>query len=139
MTPKTIADLKISLKFSKSSNYCPLFTDFEIELKNKNPDLVNYRIKPGIYSFRIYIPTKRKTDNSKNWYSEEIFEWVIFQIEVPKPVLQGDETYLFSFLYRINYNIYLNILNDTECCVDLDKFSREYDDFHYCIDLEIPF
>lgn len=136
--PQTIADLKIDLTFSKTSNYCPTFTNFEIELRNKNPDLENYRIKPGLYHFRIWIPTGEK--KSKYW-SENItkYEDYNFQINVPKPILQGDETYLFAFLYRINYNIYLNIQKDTNYCTELDCFKREYDDFHYNIELGIPF
>ena len=97
--PKTIADLKINLTFSKTSNYCPLFTDFEIELRNKNPELINYRIRSGLYSFRIWLPTKEV--NSEIFKDEKItvYEWIVFQINVTKPILQGDETYLFAFLY----------------------------------------
>lgn len=137
--PQTIADLKINLTFSKTSNYCPLFTDFEIELINKNPELINYRIKPGLYSFRIWLPTKEV--NSKFYGGEKysIYDWVVFQINVARPILQGDETYLFNFLYLINYNIYLNIQKDTTYCVELDEFKREYDDFHYLIELGLPF
>ncbi len=136
--PKTIADLNINLTFSKTSNYCPLFTDFEIELRNKNPDLENYRIKPGLYHFRIWIPTGE--EKSKYW-GENItkYEDYDFQINVPKPILQGDETYLFAFLYRINYNIYLKIQKDANYCTELDCFKREHDDFHYLIELGIPF
>lgn len=137
--PQTIADLKINLTFSKTSNYCPVFTDFEIELKNKNPELINYRIKPGLYSFRIWLPTKEV--NSKFYEGEKysVHEWVVFQIEVKQQIKQGDETYLFNLLYQINYNIYLNIQKDTTYCVELDEFKREYDDFHYLIELGLPF
>lgn len=136
---QTIADLKINLTFSKTSNYCPVFTDFEIELKNKNPELINYRIKPGLYSFRIWLPTKEV--NSKFYEGEKysVHEWVVFQIEVKQQIKQGDETYLFNLLYQINYNIYLNIQKDTTYCVELDEFKREYDDFHYLIELGLPF
>ena len=137
--PQTIADLKINLTFSKISNYCPTFTDFEIELRNKNPELINYRIKPGLYSFRIWLPTKEV--NSKFYEGEKysVHEWVVFQIEVKQQIKQGDETYLFNLLYQINYNIYLNIQKDTIYCVELDEFKREYDDFHYLIELGLPF
>lgn len=137
--PQTIADLKINLTFSKISNYCPLFTDFEIELRKNNPELINYRIKPGSYSFRIWLPTKEV--NSKFYGGEKysIYEWITFQINVAKPISKGDETYLFNLLYQINYNIYLNIQKDTTYCVELDGFKREYDDFHYLIELGLPF
>lgn len=134
--PKTIADLKINLTFSKISNFCPTFTDFEEKFRKDNPDLTNYRIKPGIYYFRIYIPVKKELINT---YWSEIYEWFVFKIVIPQPILQGDEVYLFNFLYRINYNIYLNVVKDTKFSLGLDKFSREYDDYHYCIDLELPF
>jgi hypothetical protein len=95
---KTIADLKINLTFSKpSKNNCPTFTDFEIKLKQENPELVNYRIKPGVYNFRIWLPTGE--EKSKYW-NENIsrYEWVTFQIEVKQPILQGDETFSFQYL-----------------------------------------
>lgn len=137
--PKTIADLNINLIFSKTSNYCPTFTDFEIDLRNKNPELINYRIKPGLYHFRIWIPIKEVDSQLYKGEKLTIYDWYNFQINVPKPILQDDETYLFSFLYRINYNIYLKIQKDANYCTELDYFQREYDDFHYLIELGIPF
>ena len=137
--PKTIADLNINLTFSKTSNYCPLFTDFEIELRNKNPDLTNYRIKPGLYHFRIWIPVREKDHTTIFGGKISEYDDYNFQINVPKPILQGDETYLFAFLYRINYNVYLKIQKDVYYCTELDCFKREYDDFHYNIELGIPF
>lgn len=123
--PKTIADLKINLTFSKTSNFCPTFTDFEEKFKKENPDLVNYRIKPGIYNFRIYIPVKKEIDVTPTWiYDKEICEWFVFKIVIPQPILQGDEVYLFDFLYRINYNIYLNIVKDTKFLLDWINFQE---------------
>lgn len=138
--PQTIADLKINLTFSKpSKSNCPTFTDFEIKLKQENPELINYRIKPGVYNFRIRIPIGE--EDSKVYYGAKVtkYDWITFQIEVKQPILQGDETYLFSFLYRINYNIYLKMKNDEYFCTELDYFQREYDDSHYLIELGIPF
>lgn len=143
--PKTISDLKINLEFSKTSNYCPLFTDFEIELRNKNPELINYRIKPGLYSFRIWLPTKEVNSKFHGGGKYSVYEWVVFQINVAKPIehllfgKQNDEMCLFNFLYQINYNIYLKIQKDTTYYVKLDEFKREYDDFHYLIELGLPF
>lgn len=137
--PKTIADLNINLTFSKTLNYCPTFTDFEIELRNKNPELINYRIKSGLYHFRIWIPIKEVDSQLFKGEKLTIYDWYNFQINVSKPILQGDETYLFAFLYRINYTIYLKIQKDANYCTELDCFKREYDDFHYNIELGIPF
>ncbi len=137
--PKTIADLKINLTFSKTLNFYPTFTEFKETIKKNNPELINYRIKPGLYSFRIWIPTGEIDSDYYNGEKCSLYEWIVFQINIPKSILKGDEIYLFEFLYRINYNIYLNIQKDTTYCVELDEFKREYDDFHYLIELGLPF
>lgn len=137
--PQTIADLKINLTFSKTSNYCLTFAEFKETIKKNNPELINYKIKPGLYSFRIWIPTGEIDSDYYHGEKCSLYEWVVFQINIPKSILKGDEIHLFEFLYRINYNIYLNIQKDTNYYVELDGFKREYDDFHYLIELGLPF
>lgn len=132
MTPKTIADLKINLKFSKELNYCPTFSDFEAKFQEENPNLPNYKIKAGIYRFRIWIPTCEKMFiGTETKY--ESHDWINFTIEIMNGI------YLVNFLYLINYNIYSRIRKDTCFCTELDNFVREYDDYHYLINTGLPF
>lgn len=130
--PQTIADLKINLTFSKTSNYCPTFTDFEAKFQEENSNLPNYKIKPGMYHFRIWIPTHEQVYiGTETKY--EVYNWVNFTIEA----ING--ACLVNLMYLINYNIFLRIKKDTYFCTELDNFVKEYDDCHYLINTGVPF
>lgn len=128
--PKTIADLNINLEFT-NENHFPTYSEFENYIKDRNSAIIDYNIIPGIYTFKILIPTN-KNSHIVNGIQQDIprevigytfpkWETISFDIDIH----HGINRSIINLLYNINYHIHQKIRKRSEnyrTWTELDRF-----------------
>lgn len=115
--PKTIADLNINMIFMREYLFHDTFVN---EFKTRNPNLLNYKIKPNNYTFHIVI--RNKIIPFKIYLSDKgLYENTLF--DLMSQLYRDVSTYLFD--------------NKISTVFELKKFNTTSFPTHFNIDCEI--